>query len=431
VSNERTAWFTRGRTGLFIHWGLYALAARHEWVKNYERMGDGDYRRYFDRFEPDLYDPAAWARLARRAGMEYVVITTKHHDGFCLWDSACTDYKATNTPWGRDVLRPMVEAFRAEGLRVGFYYSLLDWHHPEFPIDEMHPQRDDAAARRAAAGRRMPEYARYMREQVRELLTGFGRIDLLWFDFTYPGPDGKGPGDWESEKLVELVRSLQPDILLNNRLGLPETADFFTPEQHQPHAPPRDARGRPVVWEGCHTLSGSWGYHRDEDTWKSPHQLLSILVDGVAKGGNLLLNVGPTARGEFDPRACDRLEAMARWMHAHERSVRGCGPAPSGWVPPPDTRYTWNAATRRLYLHFLRWPFKHVHLPGLGDEVEYAQLLNDASEVRIRNASKEIHPSLDDPTPEGALTIELPVRQPPAEIPVVELFLKSAGGGRK
>lgn len=392
-------------------------------MKSYERMDDSQYQRYFDCFYPDLYDPHDWARRAREAGMEYAVITTKHHDGFCLWDSRHTDYKVTNTPWGRDVLRPMVEAFRKAGMHIGFYYSLLDWHHPEFPIDRHHPQRDNPEYREKSRGRNMRKYARYMRDQVTELLTEFGEIDLMWFDFSYPGEDGKGCDDWESEALLELVRRLQPQALVNNRLGLPFKPDFETPEQYQPDEIPSDSEGKPLIWEGCQTLSGSWGYHRDEMTWKSVRQLLGLLIDGVGKNGNLLLNVGPTGRGEFDWRARERLQGIAEWMRYHSRSIKGCGPAPEGWVPPPDTRYTWNAETRRLYLHFFHWPFKHVHLPGLAGKIRYAQFLHDASEIQMRTARTEIHAALNAPTPEGAVTLELPTLKPPVEIPVIELFL--------
>ena len=225
-----TGWFVKDRLGMFIHWGTYALAARHEWVKNRERITDEEYQKYFNHFSPDLYDPKEWARLAKQAGMKYFVVTTKHHEGFCLWDSKYTDYKATNTPWGKDLLRPMVDAFRAEGLKVGFYYSLLDWHHPEFPVDRRHPQRDDMEFREKTKDRDVRKYAEYMRNQVEELLTQFGTIDILWFDFSYPGEDGKGRDDWESEKLIELVRRLQPNVIVDNRLDLPGAADIITPD---------------------------------------------------------------------------------------------------------------------------------------------------------------------------------------------------------
>src|SRR2546421_5293059 len=185
----KTDWFVHDRFGLFIHWGIYALPARHEWVKHRERITDAAYQRYFDHFDPDLYDPRAWARAAKDAGMKYFVVTTKHHDGFCLWDSALTDYKATNTPAGRDLIAPMVEAFREEGLKVGFYHSLIDWHHPEFPIDGLHPQRDDLAIREREKGRDVAKYREYLHGQTRELLTRYGKIDIIWFDFSYSGSD--------------------------------------------------------------------------------------------------------------------------------------------------------------------------------------------------------------------------------------------------
>lgn len=218
--------------------------------------------------------------------MTYFVVTTKHHEGFCLWDSAVTDYKVTNTPYGRDLIGPMVEAFRAEGLKVGFYHSLIDWHHPEFPIDRVHPQRDDAAAREAAKGRNMAKYADYLHAQVRELLTRYGKIDYLFFDFSYPGEDGKGRADWRSEQLVRLVRELQPQVLINDRLDLQDTSwgwDLVTPEQFMVRDWVR-VNGQRVLWETCQTFSGSWGYHRDEATWKTVPQLLRMLVDTVSKG---------------------------------------------------------------------------------------------------------------------------------------------------
>ena len=178
---ERMAWWTEARFGMFIHWGLYALAARHEWVKQVERITDEDYQKYFDLFNPDLYNPRQWARAARRAGMKYFVITAKHHEGFCLWDSQFTDYKATNTPCGKDLLRPAIEAFRDEGLRVGLYYSLLDWHHPDYPVDKFHPMyKVEAEVEAEVEARDVRVYAQYMQSQVRELLSDFGPIDYLF-----------------------------------------------------------------------------------------------------------------------------------------------------------------------------------------------------------------------------------------------------------
>lgn len=406
-----TDWFVQDRFGMFIHWGLYAAAARHEWVQNREEIDEERYRRYFERFDPDLYDPRAWARAAREAGMKYFVVTTKHHEGFCLWDSKFTDWKAPNTPCGKDLLRPMVEAFRAEGLKVGFYYSLIDWHHPDFPIDGIHPLRNRPDAAELNKGRDVRKYAEYMRNQVRELLTDFGKIDILWFDFSYPtneykGLPGKGHRDWESEALLALVRELQPHVVVDNRLDLPaENADIHTPEQFQPREWVQ-VDGKPVVWEACQTFSGSWGYHRDETSWKSPEQLVRMLINTVATGGNLLMNVGPTARGTFDSRALDALGVYGDWMRLHSRSIYGC--TQSTFAAPADCRFTQRGS--RLYLHILAWPFEQLHLDGFAGKIAYAQLLNDASEVRFSEK-------------DDTVTLRLPVRKPDVVVPVVELFL--------
>ncbi len=422
------SWFVHDRLGLFIHWGLYSLAARHEWVQNHERIDKDAYRRYFERFDPDLYDPAMWAATAARAGMKYFVVTTKHHEGFCLWDSRLTDYKATNTPAGRDLLTPMVEAFREQGLRVGFYHSLLDWHHDDFLIDSQHPLRDDPRREELNASRDMSRYVEYLHGQTRELLTQFGPIDIMWFDYSYPQrPQGKGRDAWQSEKLLAMVRTLQPHALVNDRLDLLDVEggyDIKTPEQFQPRGWV-EHRGKRVVWEACHTFSGSWGYHRDEATWKSDGQIVRMLIDTVSKGGNLLLNVGPTGRGELDERAVARLEALGAWMRRHGRSIYGCGAAPSWATAPPDCRLTWNEEKQRLYVHVFAWPFRHLHLEGLADRVAYAQLLHDASEVKmVGHGEVAEQETLRERLPASLLTLELPVQRPNVTVPVVELFLR-------
>jgi alpha-L-fucosidase len=420
ASSPDLEWFIDARFGLFIHWGLYTLPARHEWVKNRERLRDEDYERYFQHFDPDLFDPQRWARLAKDAGMRYFVITTKHHEGFCLWDTKLTDYKVTNTPYGRDILCPVVEAFRAEGLRVGFYHSLIDWHHPEFPVDGYHPQRDDEELKAAAKNRDVGKYADYLHAQVRELLTSFGRVDYLFFDFSYSERvwGGKGAADWRSKQLLDLVRTLQPGIIVNDRLEIP--GDFVTPEQYQPHAPMR-VQGQPVPWEACHTLNGSWGYDRDNHDWKPADLLARMLVDSVSKDGNLLLNVAPTGRGELEPRAVDRLSGLGEWLRLHGRAIYGVGG--SQLQAPPDCRYTRRGD--RLYVHVFAWPFRHLHLPGLAGQVQYAQLLHDASEIPMRVIEPEAtaqNTSMGG-LPPGTLTLELPVQRPDVLVPVVELFL--------
>jgi alpha-L-fucosidase len=427
-----TGWFTHDRFGLFIHWGLYALPARHEWVKQREEMPEEVYQKYFRHFDPDLYDPQIWAAAAEGAGMKYFVVTTKHHDGFCLWDSALTDYKATNTPAGRDLLQPMVEAFRGQGMRVGFYHSLIDWHHPQFTIDDMHSMRNHPDREKLNHSRDQQKYVEYLHGQVRELLTQFGSVDIMWFDFSYakrgnnPNWVGKGRDEWQSEKLYQLVRQLQPKIILDDRLDLPEGWDIKTPEQFQPRKWVH-VDGQPVVWEACQTFSGSWGYHRDEASWKSIEQLVTMLIDTVSKGGNLLLNVGPTGRGEFDARALDRLNGMGEWMKRHSRSIYGCTQAPEEFKTPRDCRLTYNPQGNRLYVHVLAWPFKHLHLDGraYAQRVEYAQLLNDASEIPLKGLEDwQLGTAGQQSQEEPTVTLTLPVQKPEVTVPVVELFLK-------
>jgi alpha-L-fucosidase len=417
------------RFGMFVHWGIYALAARNEWMRHRERTPDAEYHRYFEHFDPDRYDPGAWADLAAAAGMRYVVVTTKHHDGFCLWDSRLSDFTAARTPYGRDLIAPLVSALRERDLGVGFYHSLIDWHHPDFPLDGLHPLRDDTVALAGQPGRDIAAYRRYLHGQVRELLTGYGPVDELWFDFSYPDHvhegvkvwGGKGADDWGAAELLAMVRELQPGILVNDRLGV--AGDFVTPEQYQP-ASPVTRNGVPVPWEACQTLNGSWGYDRDNRDFKSVDLLLRMLVDTVSKDGNLLLNVGPTARGEIDPVAVSTLTSIGAWVNLHSRAVHGAGP--SDYPPPPDCRYTQRGD--RLYLHLFAWPFELVHLPGLAGRVEYAQFLHDGSEVEREVVEPGAAASMTEPgaPPPGTLTLRLPVRRHDVAIPVVELFLRGS-----
>ncbi|MBQ4553313.1 MAG: alpha-L-fucosidase [Clostridia bacterium] len=425
-----TAWFRRDRFGMFIHWGLYAMPARHEWIKKREEMTDEDYAPYFKYFDPDLYDAREWARQAKAAGMKYAVFTSKHHEGFCMWDSAYTDYKCTNTPAGRDLLKEFVEAFRAEGLRVGFYYSLIDWHHPDFTIDVNHPQRNHPDALKMNEGRDMKRYAEYMRSQVRELLTNYGKIDILWFDFSYsqhkeptlPHLRGKGKDDWESEKLITLARELQPGIIIDNRAEIEQ--DIWTPEQYQPQSWLRHKEtGELLTWEACQTFSGSWGYYRDETSWKSPEMLIQMLIKTVSLGGNLLMNVGPTARGYFDARAEAALKVYADWMKYNARSIYGCTMAEPEFTAPNGCCLTQSEDGKRLYVHLFQYPFAYLELPGFAGKVDYAQFLHDASELKF-SEREVMHFSEGRTKAEDLLVIELPVLKPGCVVPVVELFLK-------
>jgi alpha-L-fucosidase len=427
TSGGDLSWFLDARFGMFIHFGLYAMPARHEWVMSREKIAPEAYERYARYFDPDRYDPREWANTAAGAGMRYMVLTTKHHEGFCLWDTALTDYSVTATPYGRDLVGPFVEAARAAGLKVGFYHSLLDWHHPDFAIDDFHPLRDRSDVATLNAQIDGERYREYLHGQVRELLTRYGKIDYLFFDFSYADgtiPEssilpGKGPAFWGSAELLALVRELQPGIVVNDRLGIP--GDFVTPEQYQPSGP-MSADGKRIVWEACQTLNGSWGYDRDNLDYKSVDLLVRMLVDGVSKDGNMLLNVGPTARGTFDPRAIASLRGVGEWTRTHGRSIYGAGP--SAFTPPPDSRYTQRG--NRLYLHLFAWPFEYVHLPGLAGKVDYAQLLNDGSEVGLitlppGTQAGTVHQGGQ---PEGTLTLKLPVQRPDVAVPVVELFLE-------
>jgi alpha-L-fucosidase len=444
-----STWFTEARFGMFIHWGIYAVGARHEWLQQLERISPDDYeRRYFAVFDPDLYDPEAWADAAAGAGMRYMVITSKHHDGFCLWDSALTDYKAPASPAGGDLLRPMLDAFRGRGLRTGLYHSLIDWHHPDFTVDSLHPLRREPDRAALNEGRDMERYRRYLHGQVRELLTDYGQIDILWADFTYDyasdpqykdlsprarramgfGPDeeiiGKSPDDWDSKGLLAMIRSLSPDILVNDRLGLDDGWDITTPEQYVPDVWPI-VHGEPALWESCQTFSGAWGYHRDQDTWKSVDQLVVMLIDVVSKGGNLLLNVGPTGRGEFDARVLDRLSGIGAWMRSHSRSIYGCTQAPDDLLgfASRDSRLTYNRETNRLYIHVLQWPSEAMKIDSeLAERIVHAQLLNDASEIRLRTAHGG---GATHDLRRAVRTLELPVTRPDVTVPVIELFLRS------
>ena len=427
-----TEWFTASRFGMFIHWGLYSMPARHEWVKHTERITEEKYDKYFKYFNPDMYDAREWAKRAKAAGMKYAVLTTKHHEGFCMFDSRYTDYKCTNTPAGRDLVREYVDAFRAEGLRVGFYYSLIDWHHPAFPIDKLHPRRDDANAKELNEGRDMHVYAEYMRNQVRELLTNYGKIDILWFDFSYEGDKegkyangwmkGKGKDEWEAEELIKTARELQPGIIIDNRTELEQ--DLWTPEQYQPLEWIRHKEtGELVTWEACQTFSGSWGYYRDEMTWKSPEMLIRMLVNTVALGGNLLMNVGPTSRGYMDERAVKALGVYEDWMKYNSRAIYNCTMAEPEFKAPQDCRFTQSADGKRLYVFLFAYPYAHLQLPGLAGKVDYAQFLHDGSELLFTEGGVN-HFSEGAAKSDDLLVIELPPVKPDVVVPVIELFLK-------
>ncbi len=307
---NRTEWFRKERFGMFIHWGLYAIPALGEWVMSEKRMTVEEYEKYFEQFDPTDYNPREWARLAKKAGMKYAVLTAKHHDGFCLFDSALTDYKATNTKAGRDLVREFLDAFRAEGLKVGLYFTLIDWHHPDYPKynDMHHPMRGNEAYKDENIN--FDRYLEYMHGQVEELVTNYGKLDILWFDFSY---DNMCEDTWKAEELIRMVRKHQPDVIIDNRLeGSGEkngsivtdhpniySGDFASPEMIIPPGGMKDLNGKPIPWELCATMNNHWGYCYYDHTYKTSQTIIRKLVECVSKGGNFILNVGPDAKGRI------------------------------------------------------------------------------------------------------------------------------------
>ena len=400
---KRIQWFQHDRFGMFIHWGLYSIPSRGEWVRSVERIPVEDYQVYFDEFNPVDYDPRAWARAAREAGMKYAVLTAKHHDGFCLFDSALTDYKVTNTPCGRDLVREYVEAFRAEGLKVGLYYSIIDWHHPDFPHygDRQHPMRDNEAFR--GAKHDFDKYLTYMHGQIRELCTNYGKIDVFWFDFSYDPLVGEA---WKATELTRMIRSLQPDVLIDNRLeasgegfGSLATAtpseyagDFVSPEQIIPPEGVVDELGRPVNWESCITMNNHWGHCSTDKNFKSAEMLIKKLVECTSKGGNLLVNVGPDARGIIPSESLAILKGVGAWMKQNGASIYGCGP--SGIDKPEFGRVTRNG--NKLYYHVVEPMVGYLPLVGApASRIVKVRLLRDGSELKVvRNWITNNYPDL-------------------------------------
>lgn len=388
---KRMQWFVQARFGMFIHWGLYAVPARGEWVRSNERMPEEKYMPFFREFDPSAADPKAWVQAAKEAGMGYVILTAKHHDGFCLFDSELTDFKSTNTPMGRDIVREFLEAGREAGLKVGLYYSLIDWHHPDFPHygDRYHPMRSDPAA--SNEERDFERYLAYMHGQVKELCTRYGRLDVLWFDFSYNQLRGEA---WRANELADMVRTLQPGILLNNRLEVsgegfgslaqgepaPCHGDFVSPERMVPPEGLFDPQGRPLYWETCTTMNHSWGYCAGDPWYKPAPLLLKKLVECVSKGGNFLLNVGPDGNGRIPRQAMDTLKYLGQWMQINGESIRGCGP--SGMEKPE-----WGRITRRenvLYLHIYENALGPLPLYGIpAEKIRAMRLLQDGREIPL------------------------------------------------
>ena len=395
---KRVAWFTQARFGMFIHWGLYAIPARGEWVRSVEEMPKEDYMPFFHQFNPVDFDPKQWARAAKEAGMKYVVLTAKHHDGFCLFDSQYTDFKSTNTKCGRDLVREYVDAVRAEGLKVGFYYSLLDWYHDDYPHygDKQHPMRDDPAY--GNEGRDFDRYLTYMHNQVRELCTNYGKIDILWFDFSYEDQYNVMRGEkWKATELVTMVRQLQPGVIIDNRLEVsgegfgsmwegnptPYHGDFVSPEQIIPPQGIQDKQGRDLVWEACVTMNNNWGYCEYDRFYKPAPMLIKKLVECVSKGGNMLLNVGPDAKGNIPPQSQAILKEIGAWMKRNSKSIYGCGKA--GMEKPDCGRIT--RSGNKLYYHVFENSIGPLPLMGLkGEDIDCIRMLATGAEVPISHS---------------------------------------------
>ncbi len=389
--DKRMEWFKHDRFGMFIHWGLYAIPARGEWVRSVEEMPEEEYLPFFDEFDPVDYDPKKWAKAAKKAGMKYAVLTAKHHDGFCLFDSKLTDFKSTNTKCGRDLVREYLEAFRAEGLKVGLYYSLLDWHHPDFPAykDKQHPMRNNEEYKDKEIN--FDNYLTYMHGQIEELCRDYGKIDLMWYDFSYDNLTGEA---WKATELVRMVRKYQPDIILDNRLEVSGSGfgsiatdnpkefsgDYVSPEQIIPPTGFKDESGRDIPWEACITMNKNWGYHAKDKDFKPADMIIKKLVECVSKNGNLLLNVGPDAKGNIPSESLEILENIGKWMDKNSESVYGC--RGSNLPKPENGRIT--RSDSAIYYHITENSIGSIWLEGIKrDEVKGIRLLSDGSEVKI------------------------------------------------
>jgi alpha-L-fucosidase len=418
-STDRLAWWREARFGLFIHWGLYSIPAGEwngrtnhaEWIRETAQIPLDVYGRFVPRFNPARFDADAWVRAARDAGMKYIVITTKHHDGFCLFDSKYTDFDIMATPFKRDIMRELADACRRHGLRIGWYYSIMDWHHPDYL-----PRRGWEAGHRSAQGADFARYFEYVKNQVTELLTNYGDIGVMWFD-----------GEWESTwtkeygaELYRLCRRLQPNVIVNNRVAPSRSGmesigttgeglgDFGTPEQYIP------ATGLPGTdWETCMTMNDHWGYNKNDANWKSSRQLIRNLVDIVSKGGNYLLNIGPTALGEFPPESLERLHDIGAWTRVNGEAIHGSSASPFKSLAWGRCTQRGDGANTALYLHVFEWsqPESVLLVPGIGNQPLGAKLLATGEALEVFRSGAHI-------------AIRLPARAPDEAASVIKLVVR-------
>jgi alpha-L-fucosidase len=400
--DPRLDWWREARFGMFIHWGLYAIPAGEwngrtdygEWIRNNAKIPIDVYDRFQATFNPAKFDPDAWVRMAKQAGMRYIVITTKHHDGFALFDSQGTGWDVMATPYGRDIIAQLADACRRGGIRLGLYYSIMDWHHPDYL-----PRREWELLSRPQAGADFDRYVAFMKGQLKELLTSYGPVGVLWFD-------GQWERTWSAARgrdLYAYVRVLQPSIIVNNRVG-DGSGDFGTPEQEIP------ATGLPGSpdWETCMTMNRNWGYNRADKAFKPTQTLVRNLVDIASKGGNFLLNVGPTAEGEFPPESVERLQGIGRFMRAAGESIHGTHASPFPSLPwGRCTQRRLDAETTRLYLHVWHRPDDGVLVvPGLLNEVRRARPLaaiNQPRDLPVVRKGDDLHIGLGPTTAPGPL----------------------------
>ena len=350
---KRMKWWHEARFGMFIHWGLYSQLGRHEWVMENEGIPVAEYEQLAKQFKPKPNAARDWARLAKQAGQKYMVMTTKHHEGFCHFDSKLTNYCAPKQGPGRDLVKEYVEAARAEGMRVGFYYSLMDWHHP----DGARCATDEAARRR---------FVDYIHGQIHELLSNYGKIDVLWYDVSWP-LDAAG---WESEKMNAMVFQLQPEIIVNNRNKL--DGDFSTPEQ-------TITADNKHAWESCMTMNDSWGYHRADDNWKSPKTVVRNLVTCAHDTGNYLLNIGPKPDGSIPEESVGILTKVGGWIERNGATIyqsEKCQPRRSNYA-------SFSRKGNALYMHVHFWPGSTVALGGLRNKVQSAKLVASGQPVKF------------------------------------------------
>ena len=373
---RRMKWWHAAKFGMFIHWGLYSVYGHHEWAMEEEGIPVAEYEQLAKQFKPQPRAARAWAKLARQAGQKYMVMTTKHHEGFCNFDTKLTNYCAPKQGPGRDLVAEYVEAARAEGRRVGFYYSLMDWHHP----DGARCATDEAARQR---------FVEYTHGLVRELMTNYGKIDILWYDVDWP-LDAKG---WESEKMNGMVFKLQPDIIVNNRNGLP--GDFSTPEQEIRAT----KTGR--AWESCMTMNDSWGYQRADDNWKSAKTLVRNVVECAQGGGNYLLNIGPKGDGSIPVESVQRLTEVGRWMDKHGTTIYETersqvdNSVMAGFTRKGNT----------LYVQVYNWPGSTVAVGGLRTKVSSAKLFTTGRKVDVKQEDLRVQfTGLPEKAPEEPVT---------------------------